>query len=147
MPGLLVGRVVAPGAVGRRDEDVGLTLVQRFAIEAEPDVADRHNPPFSPHHAHGCVGDLVAARRGRDDHRVGAEPFRPAFDGGLRLVGGDDELGSELGRQLATALDRLDSDDAAPGGAHHLHREEPEQAEPDDDHSLSERRLGTANTL
>ena len=95
----------------------------------------------------GGVGDLVAARRGRDDHGVGAEPFRPGFDCGLRLVGGDHELGSELGRQRATALDRFDTDDAAPGGAHHLHGEQSEQAEPDDDHAFSERRLGTANAL
>ena len=69
---LLVRRVVAPGAVGRRDEDVGLPLVERFSIEAEPDVADRHDPPFSAHHADRGVGNLVAARRGRDDHGVGA---------------------------------------------------------------------------
>ena len=33
---------MAPGPVGRGDEDVGLTLVERFSIEAEPDVTDRH---------------------------------------------------------------------------------------------------------
>ena len=114
-PALLVGRVVAPRPVGGGDEDVGLALVERLAVELEADVADRNDAAFAPQHPHGLVGEVAALRRGRDHDCVGAGAVGPGQDCLARLVGAQRELGAELARELAALLERLDAGHAAAG--------------------------------
>ena len=96
-PALLVRRVVAARAVRGGDQDVGLALVQRLAVEVEADVADGNDLALAPQHAHGLVDEVAALRRGRDHDCVGSGAVRPGR--GLPRPprsGLSDALGAEL---------------------------------------------------
>ena len=80
--------------------------------------------------------------------RVGAGAARPRRDRGGRL----DPVRARSSAPSSAAsarrsLDRLDSRHAAAGRAQRLHGDQAEQAEPDDDDALAERRLGAAHAL
>jgi hypothetical protein len=144
---LLVGRVVAPGPVGGRDEEVGLALVDRPPLEAQPDVADHDQAPLAPQHADGVVDDRVARARGGDEHRVGADAARPLLGRRPGAVGGDDALGAQLDAQRAPLGRRLDAQHATARRAQQLGGDEPDEAQADDDHPLAQRGVGAADAL
>ena len=62
-------------------------------------------------------------------------------------VGRNDLLGAQLGRQRAPLGRWLDAEYLTAGRAQQLDRDQPEQAEADDDHPLAERRLGAPDAL
>ncbi|AUX21507.1 uncharacterized protein SOCEGT47_019930 [Sorangium cellulosum] len=139
---LLVRGIVAPRAVAARDDELQLLVVVRLARDL-----DRHHP--DRHHAGPVARDvtrgdqrLVRRRRGRDHHRVRADPARERAHDLDRIVARGHHAGDRPARLRPLDLGRveIDADDVAAVRREELHRDLPEQPEADHHHARPERR-------
>ena len=98
-------------------------------------------------HADRVVDDRVARRRRGDDAGIGADALGPGADGHAGLSGRNGLLRTQLEAERSAGLDRLDAEYLTAGRAQQLHRDQAEQAEPDDHNLLAERDLGAPDAL
>src|SRR5262249_28633858 len=144
---VLVGRVVAPGTVRRRDQDVRLAPVQRRTVELESNVSHHDNASLAAHECDTVVDDLHVAT-GRTDHRrVRAGTTTPCAHRLRPFLRTARARSAELDAPFSPALVRLDAEDLASGGAQQLDRQQAEQAEPDHDNTLPEAGCSASDSL
>ena len=127
---LLVGRVVAAGAVRGRDQEVDLLLVDLVALDADRDVADQHDPALPPARLEGLVEEPRVAPGGGHDHRVRPAALRPLEDAGHEVALGDGEALIEaqgLGARHAIGA-HVDADDDGARRVQHLRGDLAQQA-------------------
>ncbi len=149
---LLVERVVSPGAIGAREPDIELLVVEFVPRQVQRALADIDDPAAVTQQRRRtrCQIGIVAARRDEDaiDAAAGCQLVDPGTKPGRGIIGCDSAgCGARSLRLAAACLEPVQPDHHDTSAAQQAHQDLPDQAEADHAGRLAKTKLRLAHRL
>ncbi len=146
LPALLVGRVVAPGAVGTRHLEIDLFVVVQRAGDVQTDRANCHDLPTIARQQAGQLNGVVGARVRADQNHIEPPPLGESRRGAFG-IGTQHSGGAHLAGQLNALRGEIHPENGAARGPGDAHGQQAEQSQPDDRDALAHLRVSQAKTM